>query len=127
LTCVHHLDLGLFHYQIEYTKKLLEEQCKKSLVDEIDLRLAAIPRFPGLKIFTNGIQTLARLTANEYRNLMKVMIFVVDNLYENNENIENFIKNEDLTKLYKAWNEMYAFSRYENFKESDLVKFRVGI
>jgi hypothetical protein len=58
---------------------------------------------------------------------MKVMIFVVDNLYENNENIENFIKNEDLTKLYEAWNEMYAFSRYENFKESDLVKFRVGI
>jgi hypothetical protein len=55
------------------------------------------------------------------------MIFVVDNLYENNENIENFIKNEDLTKLYKAWNEMYAFSRYENFKESDLIKFRVGI
>jgi hypothetical protein len=55
------------------------------------------------------------------------MIFVVDNLYENNENIENFIKNKDLTKLYEAWNEMYAFSRYENFKESDLVKFRVGI
>jgi hypothetical protein len=52
-----------------------------------------------LKIFTNGIQTLARLTANEYQNLMKVMIFVVDNLYENNENIENFIKNE---KLYEA-------------------------
>jgi hypothetical protein len=123
---LHHLDLGLFHYQIDYTKKLLGEQCGKSLNDEIDRRLAAIPRFSGLKIFTNGIQSIARLTANEYRNLMKIMIFVVDNLYKNNEDVENFVKNDDLAKLYEAWNEMYAISRYENFKESDLVKFRVG-
>ncbi|GBC01857.1 hypothetical protein RclHR1_04360002 [Rhizophagus clarus] len=58
---LHYLDLGLFHYQIEYTKKLLEKQCEKSLVDEIDNRLIAIPRFSGLKIFINGIQILARL------------------------------------------------------------------
>ncbi|PKY61921.1 hypothetical protein RhiirA4_302279, partial [Rhizophagus irregularis] len=74
---MHHLDLGLFHYQIDYTKKLLGAQCGKTLVDEVDHRLAAIPRFSGLKIFTNGIQSIARLTANEYRNLMKVMVFVV--------------------------------------------------
>jgi hypothetical protein len=123
---LHHLDLGLFHYQIKYTKQLLGEQCGKSLLNEIDRRIATIPRFPGLKIFTNGIQSIARLTANEFRNLMKIMIFVVDNLYENNENVENFVKNEDLAKLYEAWNEMYAISRYENFKENDLVKFRVG-
>jgi hypothetical protein len=122
---MHHLDLGLFHYQIDYTKKLLGAQCGKTLVDEVDHRLAAIPRFSGLKIFTNGIQSIARLTANEYRNLMKVMVFVVDNLFVNNEDDENFVKNEDLAKLYEAWNEMYAISRYENFKESDLAKFRV--
>ncbi|GBC44827.2 hypothetical protein GLOIN_2v1783703 [Rhizophagus irregularis DAOM 181602=DAOM 197198] len=124
---MHHLDLGLFHYQIDYTKKLLGAQCGKTLVDEVDHRLAAIPRFPGLKIFTNGIQSIARLTANEYRNLMKVMVFVVDNLFVNNEDDENFVKNEDLAKLYEAWNEMYAISRYENFKESDLAKFRESI
>lgn len=123
---MHHLDLGLFHYQIEYTKKFLAEQRGKSLSSKIDHRLAAIPRFPGLKIFSNGIQSIARLTANEYRNLMKVMIFVVDNLYEDNDGIENFVKNENLAKLYETWNEMYAISRYETFKESDLVKFRVG-
>ncbi|CAB4407649.1 unnamed protein product [Rhizophagus irregularis] len=124
---MHHLDLGLFHYQIDYTKKLLGAQCGKTLVDEVDHRLAAIPRFPSLKIFTNGIQSIARLTANEYRNLMKVMVFVVDNLFVNNEDDENFVKNKDLAKLYEAWNEMYAISRYENFKESDLVKFRESI
>jgi hypothetical protein len=124
---MHHLDLGLFHYQIEYTRKLLREQYGKSLIDKIDLRLAEIPRFSGLKIFTNGIQSIARLTANEYRNLMKMMIFVVDNLYEDDENTENFVKNEDLAKLYETWNEMYVISRYEMFKESDLVKFRVSV
>ena len=80
-----------------------------------------------MKIFTNGIQSIARLTANEYRNLMKMMIFVVDNLYEDDENAENFVKNEDLAKLYETWNEMYVISRYEMFKESDLVKFRVSV
>ncbi len=123
---MHHLDLGLFHYQIEYTKKLLESQYGKSLVDKMDHRLALIPRFPKLKIFTNGIQSIARLTANEYRNLMKVMIFVVDNLYED-ENCESFVVNKDLVKLYKTWNKMYTISRYEMFKESNLIKFRVGI
>jgi hypothetical protein len=122
---MHHLDLGLFHYQIKYTKKLLGEQRRKSLINKIDHPLAEIPRFPNLKIFANGIQSIARLTANEYRNLMKIMIFVVDNLYED-EDAENFVKNEDLAKLYETWNEMYAISRYEIFKESDLGKFRVS-
>lgn len=125
---MHHLDLGLFHYQIEYTRELLRMQHDKTLVDEMDHRLAAIPRFPGIKIFTNGLQSISRLTANEYRNLMKIMIFVVDNLYDANiNNIENFINNKTLVKLYESWNTMYMMSRYEVFKESDLETFQVCI
>lgn len=119
---MHHLDLGLFHYQIEYTRDILKNQFGNSIVDEIDRRLAAIPRFSELKIFSNGLQSIARLTANEYRSLMKVMVFVIDNLYSD---IKNFVKNKDLVKLYETWNNMYAISRYEMFKESDLVKFKV--
>ena len=74
---MHHLDLGSFHYQIEYTRQLLPNV----LVDELDHRLATIPCYPGLKIFSNGLQSIARLTADEYRNLMKVMVFAIDNLY----------------------------------------------
>ena len=123
---MHHLDLGLFHYQIDFTKKLIKAQHESSLVDEMDRRLAAIPRYPGLKIFSNGLQSIVRLTANEYRDLMKVMIFVVDNLYsKNTKNIENFIKNKDLAELYKKWIDMYMLSRYEIFKESDLDKLKV--
>src|SRR5271170_479276 len=119
---MHHLDLGLFHYQLEYTCKLLPNV----LVDEIDHRLSAIPRYPGLKIFSNGLQSIARLTADEYRNLMKVMIFVVDNLYSGNDKKEEIFINNNLPKLYKSWNEMYILSRYEEFSESDLANFKVS-
>jgi len=88
--------------------------------------LAAISCYPGLKIFSNGLQSIARLTANEYRDLMKVIIFVVDNLYsKNTKNIENFIKNKDVAELYKKWIDMYMLSRYEIFKKSDLDKLKV--
>lgn len=120
---MHHLDLGLFHYQIDYTRTILKNQMGNSIVDELDRRLAEIPRFSGLKIFTNGL-SIARFTADEYRNLMKVMVFVIDNLYQDKSG-KDFIKNKDLVKLYEAWNNMYAISRYEMFKESDLDKFKV--
>ena len=125
---MHHLDLGLFHYQIEYTRELLRMQHDRSMVDELDRQLAAITRFPRIKIFASGLQSISRLTANEYRNLMKVMIFVVDNLYDANiNNIENFINNKTLAKVYESWNKMYLMSRYEVFKESDLETFQVCI
>ena len=123
---MHHLDLGLFHYLIDFTQNLIRFQHGNIYVDKMDHRIAKIPRFTGLKIFANGLKSIARLTAKEYRDLMKVMIFVMDNLYED-KNVENFVKNEDLVKIYEAWNEMYVISRFEAFKESDLVKFQVRI
>ena len=126
---MHHLDLGLFVYQITFTREILKLQHKNGnmLVNEIDHHLVTIPRFPDLKIFSNGLQSIARLTANEYRNLMKVMIFVIDNLYDDNDDtVENFVNNYDLVELYQCWNEMYILSRSEEFSESDLVKFNVS-
>ena len=120
---MHHLDLGLFHYQIEYTRQLLPNV----LVDELDHRLATIPRYPGLKIFSNGLQSIARLTADEYRNLMKVMVFAIDNLYNGNNKEEEIFINNDLPELYESWNEMYMLSRYEKFSESDLANFKVSL
>jgi len=123
---MHHLDLGLFRYQVEFTCEILKLQHSSVLVDELNYRLSEIPRYQDLKIFSNGLQ-IARLTANEYRNLMKVMVFVVDNLYgKNDKAVNNFISNNDLVKLYVSWNEMYILSRSEEFSESDLVKFKVS-
>jgi hypothetical protein len=124
---MHHLDLGLFRYQIEFTYDLLKSQHNNKLIDELDWRISAIPRYPGLKIFSNGLQSISRLTADEYRNLMKIMVFVVDNLYNTNNNMAtNFLNNNDLVKLYQSWNEMYILSRSEKFSESDLIKFEVN-
>ncbi|RHZ84778.1 hypothetical protein Glove_75g5 [Diversispora epigaea] len=109
---MHHLDLGLFRYQIEYTKELLG----KSLEDKMNRRIAIIPRHPGLKIFAKGVQSIARLTASEFRDLMKVMVFVVDNLL-----------NKDLSEVYVRWNRMYLMSRFERFTESDLENFQIAI
>jgi hypothetical protein len=125
---MHHFNLGLFHYQIEYTRELLKKMQSNLKVDEIDRRLAEIPRFLGLKIFSHGIQSIAKLTANEYRDLMKVMVFVIDNIYNDHiANIEYFIENKELAFLYQAWNEMYIISRYEEFSQSDLDTFKVRI
>ena len=123
---MHHLDLGLFRYQVEFTCEILKLQDSSVLVDELNYRLSEISRYQDLKIFSNGLQ-IARLTANEYRNLMKVMVFVVDNLYgKNDKAVNNFISNNDLVKLYVSWNEMYILSRSEEFSKSDLVKFKVS-
>ena len=55
---MHHLDLGLFVYQITFTCEILKSQHKNGniLVNEIDHHLATIPRFSDLKIFSNGLQ-----------------------------------------------------------------------
>ena len=88
----------------------------------MDRRLSKISRFPGLKIFSHGIQSIAWLTAKEYRDLMKIMVFVIDDIYQ--DNIQN-IKNKELITLYEEWNKMYIISKYEEFAESDLIKFKV--
>jgi len=112
---MHHLDLGLYHYQIDFTKELLKIR-GKSFVNKLNRRIAAIPRHPGLKVFSGGLQSIARLTAKEYRDLMKVMVFVVDGLHSKN-----------LSEVYVKWNKMYLLSRLETFKESDLQEFQVII
>ena len=52
---IHHLDLGLFQYQIIFIRDLLKMQYDNSLVDEMDCRLVKILRFTNLKIFKNGL------------------------------------------------------------------------
>ena len=113
---MHHLDLGLYRYQIEFTKKLLFEAEGRSLVDKMNRRITLIPRHPELKIFSGGLQSIVLLTADNYRNIMKVMVFVVDDLL-----------NKDLSEVYVKWNEMYLLSRQETFKESDLKNFQEAI
>ena len=64
---------------------------------------ARIPQFKGLKIFHNGIDTIKQMTANEFRDLMKVSVFVMDGILKDSE------KDCKITKLFVLWNDMYVY------------------
>ena len=127
---MHNLDLGLFNYQVTYTRELLKEWCGQIAVDELDNRLARIPRFSGLKIFKNGLENIKRFTANEFRNMMKVFIFVIEGLiikYHKEAISTNRVKRADeaLVNVYYRWNKMYLYSRQEYFLELELNNFEI--
>src|SRR6266480_598498 len=63
----------------------LQQKVNNKAVKEMDHRLCAIPRYPGLIVLKNGLENISKFTANDYRNIMKVIVFVIDNLYENYE------------------------------------------
>ncbi|RHZ83933.1 hypothetical protein Glove_86g191 [Diversispora epigaea] len=119
---MHHLDLSLFHYQLSFTKALILEQCGKSFIDKMNNRIKLISHYQDLKSFSNGFLHLTLLTASEYRSLMKIMIFIVDNLYQDSKR-PNFIKNNKITEIYLKWNKMYLLSRKENYEESDITQY----
>ena len=127
---MHHLDLSLFNYQVTYTREMLKDLCSQRAIDKLDKRLSAIPRFPELKIFKHGLENIKRFTADEYRNMMKVFLFVIEGLiikYHKKELTTNNAKRQDdaLVDVYYRWNKMYLFSRKEYFLESELLDFKV--
>ena len=67
---MHHLDLGLYKYQVVYTQELLNDWCGPSGVMEFDDRLSKIPRFQGLKLFKHGLENIKRFTAEEFRSMI---------------------------------------------------------
>src|ERR1043166_151572 len=80
---MHMLDLGITKYLLEFTREYLQQKVNAKAVKEMDYRLCAISRYLGLIILKNGLENVLKFTANDYRNIMKVIIFVIDNLYEN--------------------------------------------
>src|SRR5437764_523778 len=102
--CMHCLDLGLFNYQVTYTRELLKEMCGQIAVDELDNHLARIPRFPGLKIFKDGLENIKRFTADEFRNMIKVFIFVIEGLIIKYHQLKNMVP---LTGLQRRHMELY--------------------
>jgi len=122
---MHHLDLGLFGYMLEYTLKLLQEQSGSSAIHELNRRLANIPRFPGLRIFKNGIGNVK--TADDFRNVMKVIVSVIDGLYENRDSRGiHFVTITCLTTVFQKFVKMYLVSHQKEFSEEKLVEFEVS-
>ena len=51
---IHHVDLGLFQYQLRFTFELLDSNSIKILED----RFSQISHYPNLKIFKSGLERL---------------------------------------------------------------------
>ena len=128
---MHHLDLGLYKYQVEYTQELLKEWCGTDGVAEFDDRLGKIPCFPGLKLFKHGLGNIKRFTADEFRAMMRQLVFLVDGIIITLHKPDYTVNqtkymDKQLVQLYVDWNKMYIFSRKDEFTESDLKTFKVS-
>jgi len=128
---MHHLDLGLYKYQVEYTRELLKEWCGTDGVAEFDDRLGKILRFPGLKLFKHGLGNIKRFTADEFRAMMRQLVFIVDGIIITLHKPDYTVNqakymDKQLVQLYVDWNKMYIFSRKDEFTESDLKTFKVS-
>ncbi|GES82464.1 hypothetical protein GLOIN_2v1488090 [Rhizophagus clarus] len=116
---MHHADLGLFQYQLRFTVELLNLKYRSSSIKILEERLSQIPHYPNLKIFKSGFERLNRLTASEYRDLMKVMLFILDDL------ILDKNLNKNLCDLFSLWIDMYIWSHKQGYTKSDLYEFEL--
>lgn len=122
---MHMLDLGITKYLLEFTREYLQQKVNAKAVREMDHRLCAIPRYPGLTILKNGLENISKFTANDYRNIMKVIIFVLDNLYGNYK--DGGIPCERLCDVYHLYLMMYMKLRQESFTDIELAELEVNI
>ena len=122
---MHMLDLGITKYLLEFTREFLRQKVNARAVKEMDRRLCAIPRYPGLIVLKNGLENISKFTANDYRNIMKVIVFVIDNLYENYN--DGGIPCDVLCDVFHIYLKMYIMLRQESFTEMDLVELQVNI
>ena len=108
------LDLGITKYLLEFTREYLQSKVSNKAVKEMDHRLCAIPRYPGLIVVKNGLENVSKFTANDYRNIMKVMIFIIDNLYGNYK--------EGVRKV--MWSFSYLFN--DVYEDASGIIYRYG-
>jgi len=119
---MHHIDLGLFKYQLDFTQDILKEVRGTELLKIFDDRLRQIPRFPRLKLLSK-LDKLKIATASDYRHLMKVALFALDDIFDE----WNGITCDELCDLYSKFSNMYLMSQKESYTENDLKNFEVII
>src|SRR2546423_8954184 len=73
---MHMLNFGITKYLIEFTCTYLQQKVNNKAVKEMNHRLYVIPRHSGLIILKNELENILKFTVNNYRNIMKVIIFI---------------------------------------------------
>jgi len=118
---MHHIDLGLFKYQLDFTQEILKRAGGTNLQREFNDCLRQIPHFPGLKLISH-LGHLKVVTTADYHHIMKIAIFALDEIFED----ETQITCTELCELYAKFSKMYIMSRKESYTECDLKIFEVG-
>ena len=116
---MHHIDLGLFKYQLEFTQEILKNAGGKDLQMIFDDHLHQIPHFPGLKL-PSKLGQLKVATASDYRHIMKIALFALDDIFSKWDEITC----SELCDLYSKFNNMYMMSRKESYIESNIKNSR---
>ena len=122
---MHMLDLGITKYLLEFTREYLQQNVNAKAVKEMDHRLYAISRYPSLIILKNGLENVSKFTANDYRNIMKVIIFVIDNLYRDYK--DGGISCDRLCEIFHIYLKMYMMLHHKSFTDMNLEKLQVNI
>ena len=117
---MHHIDLGLFKYQLNFIQDILKKVGGTELLNNFDGCLRQIPHFPGLKLF-DKLGQLKVITATDYQHVMKIILFALDYIFDT----WNEITCSKLCELYIKFSQMYIMNRQESFTEADLKKFEV--
>ena len=117
---MHHIDLGLFKYQLEFTQEILKQVGGTELQKVFDERLRQIPRFPGLKLLSK-LGQIKVMTAADHRHIMKIAIFALDDIFDEWDQITC----TELCSIYEKFSKMYIISRQESYTENDLNIFEV--
>jgi hypothetical protein len=119
---MHHIDLGLFKYQLGFTQEILKQVGGTELQKIFDERIRQIPHFSGLKLL-NKLGQLKVMTAADHRHIMKIILFALDDIFDE----WNQITCNELCELYAKFSKMYIMSREESYSESKLKVFEVII
>ncbi|POG81150.1 hypothetical protein GLOIN_2v1763776 [Rhizophagus irregularis DAOM 181602=DAOM 197198] len=119
---MHYIDLRLFKYQLEFTQEILKKVRGLELQKIFDERLRQIPCFSGLKLLSK-VSQLKVMTASDYRHIMKIVIFALDEIFSE----ENEITCKELCELYTKFNKMYTMSRQESYTENELNIFEQSL
>ena len=102
---MHHIDLGLFKYQLDFTYDILKEVEGTELQKKFDERFWQMLHFPSLKLFSK-LGQIKVMTAGDYRNIMNIVLFALDDIF----NAWNNVSCKHLCNLYTKFSKMYIIS-----------------
>ena len=116
---MHHIDLKLFKYQLEFMQEILKNTGGKELQMIFDDHLRQISHFLSLKL-PSKLGQLKVATASDYHHIMKLALFALDNIFSEWDEITC----SELCDLYSKFNNMYMMSRKESYIESNIKNSR---